>query len=167
MQTPDAFDDFDLRSLRYAEHFSIWAIRTTVACSPLCRTLMREFHSAFGPNMDEGRAAYQTLVEGLARGARKVWIGRPGHITLTSDELCMMLMLAAGQYEDQDRFCAHARWIMGHERLDDLYVRVRRYTDLLRARGHWFRTPPPQTPKYDVDQIVSETPHVRLRNLRA
>ena len=143
MQAPDAFDAFDLRALRYAEHFCIWAIRTSVACSSQCRTLNREFEHAFGSGTDVGVAAYHDVLCNLGHGRRKVRIGRPGHIQLTADELSLMLMFAAGQHGDRDRFDAQARWIMAHDRLDDLYASARRFTGLLAERGHHFR--PPET----------------------
>ena len=126
----------DLRSLRYAEHFCIWAIRTSVACSPQCRTLLREFESAFGSRAADGMSAWRALMEALAGGARRLRIGRPGLIQLTHDETSLARMLAAAQAHERDLFMAHARWIMGHERLDDLYDEARRFTGLLRERGH-------------------------------
>ena len=139
MQLPDALPAFDLRSLRYAEHFCIWAIRTSVACSSQCKTLVREFHHAFGPQAEGGMAAYHDVVQALGQGQRKVRIGRPGHIELTPDEISLMLMFAAGQSGDRDRFIAQARWIMGHDRLDDLAAGVEVFTQMLAARGHYFR----------------------------
>ncbi len=140
MQSPDALPAFDLRSLRYAEHFCIWAIRTSVACSSQCKTLVREFHHAFGPQAEAGMRAYHDVVHALGQGRRKVRIGRPGHIELTPDEISLMLMFAAGQAGDDDRFMAQARWIMGHDRLDELSASVGAFTHLLATRGHSFRT---------------------------
>ena len=74
-------------------------------------------------------------------GARKVRIGRPGHIQLTTDELTLVRMLAAAQAQDSERFMAHACWIMGHNRLDRLYAGAVRFTDMLRDRGHEFQMP--------------------------
>lgn len=139
-ESPDAHD---LRSLRYAEHFCIWAMRTSVACSPKCRTLLREFESAFGRRAPDGLTAWYHLLQALGEGARKVCIGRPGHIQLTHDELCIARMLGAAQTQDQDRFMAHARWIMAHNRLDRLYDDARRFTGLMRERGHICALPGP------------------------
>ncbi len=67
---------YDVRSLRYAEHFSVWALRTSVACSPQCRTLLREFQTAFGPHNDDGISAYYALMTSLGKGIRKMRIGQ-------------------------------------------------------------------------------------------
>jgi len=145
--TPDissaacGYSGCDLRNLRYAEHFCVWAMRTSVACSPQCRTLLREFESAFGRRAADGLECWHDLLKALTRGARKVRIGRPGLIQLTHDELSLTAMLAAAQAHDRDRFMAHARWIMAHDRLDDVYDEARRFTGLLRERGHLCRLP--------------------------
>lgn len=135
----DLFDSDDLRALRYAEHFCVWALRTSVACSAQCRTLRQEFQRAFGSDDAAATDAYYDLLVRLGEGKRKVRIGRPGHIQLTADELTMARMLAAAQAGDVERFRAHACWIMGHNRLDALYASAVRFTGLLRERGHTFR----------------------------
>lgn len=138
---------YDIRALRYAEHFCVWAIRTSVACSPQCRTLQREFQTAFGAGNEDGTNAYFALLSCLGKGTRKVRIGRPGHIDMTADELSLVLMLAAAQAGDSERFMAHARWVLGHDDLQALYTAARRFTDHLQARGHSFRkvqAPPPR-----------------------
>lgn len=137
----DLFESDDLRALRYAEHFCVWAVRTSVACSAQCRTLMQEFQRTFGPKDQSAQTAYYDLLICLGEGKRKVRIGRPGHIQLTTDELTLVRMLAAAQAQDAGRFMAHACWIMGHNRLDRLYASAVRFTDMLRDRGHEFQMP--------------------------
>ncbi len=131
----------DLRDLRYVQHFSLWAIRTSVACSPHCRTLLREFNRAFAGRFDQGVAAYHALVRDLGGARRKTTIGRPGHIELTHDELSLLALLAAAQNDDRERFLAHARFVMGHNRLDPLCASAGTFTRLLREQGHFFSKP--------------------------
>ncbi len=137
----DLFDSDDLRALRYAEHFCVWALRTSVACSAQCRTLRQEFQRAFGAGDEAATEAYYELLVRLGEGKRKVRIGRPGHIQVTTDELTLVRMLAAAQDGDVERFRAHACWLMGHNRLDALYLGAARFTGLLRERGHVFQAP--------------------------
>jgi len=132
----------DLRALRYVQHFCVWALRTSVACSPRCRVLQREFDRAFAGGFDAGLGAWHGLIRSLAGGRRRLVIGRPGHVELTHDEGSLLALLAAAQAEDGERFMAHARFIMGHNRLDDLYDHARAFTRLLRNQGHFFGKPP-------------------------
>lgn len=155
MIPPDALPSYDLRTLRYAEHFCAWALRTSVACSPQCRTLLCEFHRAFGDQKDEAIASYHDLITCLGQGIRKVRIGRPGHIHLTADELSLVHMLGAAAYRDRDRFEAHARWIMGHDHLEPLYQASQHLTTLLENRGHTFRKPPAAETPADLSVPVS------------
>ena len=131
----------DLRELRYVQHFCVWALRTSVACSPTCRILIREFDRAFAGDIEEGLGAYHALIRHLGRGRRKVSIGRPGHVELTHDERSLLAILAAAQAGDRERFLAHARFFMGHDRLDDLYAGARAFTGRLRDKGHFFSKP--------------------------
>lgn len=131
----------DLRELRYVQHFCVWALRTSVACSPTCRILIREFDRAFAGDLETGLGAYHALVRNLGKGRRKISIGRPGHVELTHDERSLLAMLAAAQGGERDRFLAHARFFMGHDRLDDLYASARDFTGRLRDKGHFFTKP--------------------------
>lgn len=140
MAYDDAYASADLRALRYAEHFCVWALRTSVACSARCKTLLLEFQRAFGPEDEVATQAYYDLLTNLGEGRRKVRIGRPGHIQLTNDEQTLVRMLAAAQAGDVERFTAHACWIMGHNRVDALYASAVRFTGLLLGRGHRFQT---------------------------
>lgn len=87
----------DIRTLSYAEHFLIWAVRTSVACSVQCRTLHREFSHAFGGQESEGILAFHSIVSLLAKGRRKLRLGRPGHIETTRDEIALLALFAAAQ----------------------------------------------------------------------
>jgi hypothetical protein len=131
----------DLRELRYIQHFSVWALRTSVACSPTCRILLREFDRAFAGDIEQGLASYHAFIRHLGQGRRKISIGRPGHVELTHDEQSLLALLAAAQTGDHERFLAHARFFMGHNRLDDLYDSARDFTGRLRAKGHFFSKP--------------------------
>ena len=131
----------DLRELRYVQHFCVWALRTSVACSPTCRVLLREFDRAFSGDLEEGLASYHDFIRRLGAGRRKVSIGRPGHVELTHDERGLLALLGAAQTGDRDRFMAHARFVMGHDRLDDLYEAAGAFTARLRANGHFFNKP--------------------------
>ena len=131
----------DLRELRYIQHFSVWALRTSVACSPTCRVLLREFDRAFAGDIEQGLADFHALIRSLGQGRRKVVIGRPGHIELTYDERGLLALLAAAQMGDRERFLAHARFVMGHDRLDDLYQTAGAFAARLRANGHFFTRP--------------------------
>ena len=135
----------DLRQLRYVQHFCVWALRTSVACSPTCRILLREFDRAFAGQVNEGIAAYHGLIHSLAGAKRRLLIGRPGHIDLTHDERSLLALLAAAQAEDRERCLAHARFLMGHDRLDGLYDDARRFARLLRDQGHFFSKPRMET----------------------
>lgn len=125
----------DIRTLSYAEHFLIWAVRTSVACSVQCRTLHREFSHAFGGQENEGIVAFHRIVSLLAQGRRKMRLGRPGHIETTIDELNLLALFAAAQTGQKARFLAHARWIMGAEPPEALYLAVQVMVQLLEARG--------------------------------
>ncbi|MFT4090958.1 MAG: hypothetical protein QM645_09510 [Asticcacaulis sp.] len=129
----------DIRTLSYAEHFLIWALRTSVACSTQCRTLHREFSHAFGVQMDEGIIAFHKTLTLLARGRRKMLLGRPGHIETTTDELSLLALFAAAQKGDEVRFLAHGRWIMGAEPPEALYAATRVMVQLLGGRGYALR----------------------------
>ena len=131
----------DLRELRYVQHFSVWALRTSVACSPTCRVLLREFDRAFAGDIEEGLADFHALVRSLGAGRRKVSIGRPGHVELTHDERGLLALLGAAQSGDRERFLARARFVMGHDRLGDLYDSACAFTGRLRAKGHFFSKP--------------------------
>jgi hypothetical protein len=129
----------DLRHLRYVEHFLVWAVRTSVACSPHCRTLEREFVHAFGAGPSEGRAAFCDWLLALTKGRRAIAIGRPGVIEITHDEAAMLGLLAAAQNSDLPLFSARARWLMGREPDPQLYAAGVRLMALLGARGHQLR----------------------------
>ncbi len=131
----------DLRDLRYVQHFCVWALRTSVACSPQCRILLREFDRAFAGRIEDGLDAYHDLIRSLGKGRRQVRIGRPGHIELTHDERSLLALLAAAQAGDRERFQAHACFFMGHGRLDRLYDDARAFTRLLGRQGHFFSKP--------------------------
>lgn len=131
----------DLRELRYVQHFCVWALRTSVACSPTCRILLREFDRAFAGDVEAGLGAYHSLIRNLGHGRRRISIGRPGHVELTHDERSLLAMLSAAQGGDRERFLAHARFFMGHDRLDDLYASAGAFTGQLRAKGHFFSKP--------------------------
>ncbi|MDC7683551.1 hypothetical protein PQU92_09705 [Asticcacaulis sp. BYS171W] len=105
----------DLRSLRYVEHFLAWALRTSVACSPHCRMLQREFVHAFGPEPSAGVGAFYDWLIALSKGRRKLELGRPGLIELTRDEEALLALLASAQSGEAVRFGAQARWVMGME----------------------------------------------------
>ncbi len=135
----------DLRELRYAQHFCVWALRTSVACSPQCRVLLREFDRAFAGQVDRGLAAWHGLIRSLAGARRRMLIGRPGHIALAHDERSLLALLAAAQADERERFMAHARFIMGHDRLDALYGDAQAFTRLLRDQGHFFSKPRMET----------------------
>lgn len=135
----DNGENRDIRTLSYAEHFLIWAVRTSVACSVQCRTLHREFSHAFGGQESEGILAFHNIVGLLAKGRRKLRLGRPGHIETTRDEMALLALFAAAQKGNEDRFLAHARWIMGKEPPEALYLAVRVMVQLLEARGYRLR----------------------------
>ncbi|ADU12990.1 hypothetical protein [Asticcacaulis excentricus] len=126
----------DLRQLRYAEHFLTWALRTSVACSPQCRLLQREFGHAFGPEPSEGLKAFHGWLLALAKGRRRLEIGRPGLIALTRDEEMLLSLLTDAQTQDVDRFTALARFVMGAEPSGELYVTARHLMELMAQRGH-------------------------------
>jgi hypothetical protein len=126
----------DLRNLCYVEHFLVWALRTSVACSPQCRTLLREFSHAFGPEMTRGEAAYHDWLIALCRGKRTLDIGRPGMIEITTDEASLLSLLAAAQDQDEALFLARARWLMGAEPEQRLYEAGCHLMALLGSRGH-------------------------------
>ncbi|UDF05135.1 hypothetical protein [Asticcacaulis sp. AND118] len=131
----------DLRSLRYAEHFLTWALRTSVACSPHCRMLQREFVHAFGPEPSEGLRAFHGWLLALSRGRRRLEIGRPGLITLTRDEEMLLSLLTAAQTGEAGRFTAQARFIMGAEPGEALYAAAHALMDLMDRRGHGLPIP--------------------------
>lgn len=126
----------DLRQLRYAEHFLTWALRTSVACSPQCRLLQREFAHAFGPEPSEGLKAFHGWLLALAKGRRRLEIGRPGLIALTRDEEMLLSLLTHAQTQEVDRFTAQARFVMGAEPSGDLYAVARHLMELMAQRGH-------------------------------
>ncbi|MFT3996936.1 MAG: hypothetical protein QM667_05985 [Asticcacaulis sp.] len=126
----------DLRSLRYTEHFLAWAVRTSVACSPHCRMLQREFAHAFGPDPVEGITAFHGWLIALSKGRRKLEIGRPGLIELTRDEELMLALLGAAQASEETRFMALGRFVMGAEPGADLYEAARGLMTRLVQRGH-------------------------------
>ncbi|MEI9904787.1 MAG: hypothetical protein WDN06_13070 [Asticcacaulis sp.] len=78
---------------------------------------------------------------------------------MTADELSMVEMLAAAQAGDEERFRAHARWIMGHNQFDELYESAQRFTRMLLARGHRFRKP-------DTSNASEPTESTALRMVR-
>ncbi|WP_298332616.1 hypothetical protein [Asticcacaulis sp.] len=126
----------DLRQLRYAEHFLTWALRTSVACSPQCRLLQREFGHAFGPEPSEGLKAFHGWLLALAKGRRRLEIGRPGLIALTRDEEMLLSLLTHAQTQDADRFIAQARFVLGAEPSGDLYAAAHHLMALMAQRGH-------------------------------
>ena len=133
----------DIRTL-YAEHFITWVLRTAVACAPECRMIHREFCHAFGTRHAEGAQAFEGVLLALARGGRSIALARPGHIHLTHDETSLMALFAAAQVRDEARFCAHARWVLGHDRTGPSYDAATCLTSLLYRNGHVFRTQPPE-----------------------
>ncbi|MDV6331955.1 hypothetical protein [Asticcacaulis sp. 201] len=134
----------DIRTLSYAEHFITWVLRTAVACAPECRMIHREFCHAFGRRNAEGAQAFEGVLLALAKGERPITLARPGHIHLTRDETSLMALFAAAQARDEARFCAHARWVLGHDRTAALYDAAVCLTGLLYGNGHVFRTLPPE-----------------------
>lgn len=126
----------DIRSLRYVEHFLAWALRTSVACSPQCRTLQREFIHAFGAEPSAGIQAFHSWLMALSQGQRRLEIGRPGLIELTRDEEALLALLASAQAGDRDRFLAQARWLMGTEPDAGLYAAGQGLMALLNGRGY-------------------------------
>ncbi|ESQ78315.1 hypothetical protein [Asticcacaulis sp. YBE204] len=126
----------DLRSLRYVEHFLTWALRTSVACSPHCRMLQREFVHAFGPEPSAGVRAFHDWLIALSKGKRKLELGRPGLIELTRDEESLLALLTSAQMGEAVRFTAQARWVMGSEPHDGLYDAARMLMTLLDQRGY-------------------------------
>lgn len=134
----------DLRSLRYVEHFLCWALRTSVGCSPHCRMLLREFAHAFGPEPSEGMKAFHDWLQALARGRRRLEIGRPGLIQLTGDEELILSLLASAQAADAPLFAARARFVMGAEPQSALYGAACTLMRLLEQRGYSLpeRSPP-------------------------
>lgn len=137
----------DLRSLRYVEHFLTWALRTSIACSPHCRTLQREFVHAFGPEPSAGVGAFHDWLIALSKGKRKLEIGRPGLIELTRDEEALLALLTSAQTSDAARFMAQARWVMGTEPREGLYPAARMLMILLDQRG--YRMTPKALPDID------------------
>lgn len=126
----------DLRHLRYAEHFLIWALRTSVACSPRCRLLQREFVHAFGADPAEGLTAFHDWLLALAKGRRRLEIGRPGLIELTRDEELLLSLLTAAQMGEAAHFTALGRFIMGGEPDAGLYPAASALMSLMDRRGH-------------------------------
>lgn len=135
----------DLRHLRYVEHFTVWLFRTSVACSPGCRMIHREFKHAFGTRVEEAARVFEQVLLCLSKGVRPITMGRPGHIELTHDEQSLLALFAAAQADDEARFRAHACWLMGHGRIESLYEYARLLGDILRERGLQFRTPARET----------------------
>ena len=131
----------DLRHLRYVEHFTVWLFRTSVACSPGCRMIHREFKHAFGTRVEEAACVFEQVLLCLSKGVRPITMGRPGHIELTHDEQSLLALFAAAQARDEVRFRAHACWLMGHGRVEPLYDHAGALGDILRERGLEFRTP--------------------------
>lgn len=131
-----------LQSLNYCEHFCLWAIRTTVACTSVCRAMLREFHTAFDDSEVEAHAAFRAFLHSFGCGKRPIRIGRPGHASLTPDEVCLLELLRAAQFKDQTRFEAYGCWLMAGNQSEDLYVAAHNFTRLMLERGHAMRKPP-------------------------
>ncbi|MFN3230040.1 MAG: hypothetical protein ACK41P_09330 [Asticcacaulis sp.] len=131
-----------LRDLTCGERMVIWAFRVHASGCNACPVMVRTFKDLLGPYAEAAFRAFRQFAETLDRTARRpVRVSRPGSLHLLQDEKLLLCLFAAAQAGDPDRFCAHFRFLSGHEPREPFAASAHVFAEALRLRGKPVRGP--------------------------
>lgn len=96
----------------YGEHLLIWSWRRIASGQAACPLLMDEFIGACGEDGPEVFLTFGIFLKALAyAGRRRLTIGPPGGLAVTTDERQVLTLLAAAQARKPALLEANLRWL--------------------------------------------------------
>lgn len=102
----------DMTQLGRGAGYAIWGFRAIAIGRGDCPALLRGYEMMFGDQHRPALGAMHLLVRAIGNDAgRRFSLGAPGCCGVTSDEVCLIAMLAAAQNLDLARRDAHVRWL--------------------------------------------------------